>query len=500
MLAFQVLERWEKEGIALDQALEQVCANTVPRERALAHELSFGVVRWLLRLDDLLGQLLRQPLARLHPQLLLLLRLGLYQLRFSRAPARAIIHETVEQARRLGLPWATGLVNGILRRYDREKEQIEATPIGTSIEALARRYAHPPWLVRLLEPSAQQTVEAGGLEAWLLANNQTPPLTLRANPLRISRGELLALLNAAGIRAEALPFSPGALRVVDGGNPAQLPGFAEGLFAIQDEASQLVADILGVKPGEQVLDACAAPGGKTAALAAAAGATGWVLATDSVKERLKQVTETVDRLEPGKVTLAVCDWTQAGAGEALVGSAELKQSLPCVPSERIQFDRALVDAPCSGLGVLRRIPEIKWRRGLEDLPRTLQRQKGILQAVAQQVRPGGTLVYSVCSPLPAEGPGIVDAFLAQNKGWRRVELRSVLAPQAHSLVTPEGDLRTFPHRDGCDAFYAARLERSLEPILEPSPGPSLLSPVEKGPVERSAGASTDPARPGTHTR
>lgn len=173
-LAFQVLERWEKEGIALDQALEQVCANTVPRERALAHELSFGVVRWLLRLDDLLGQLLRQPLSRLHPQLLLLLRLGLYQLRFSRAPARAVIHETVEQARRLGLPWATGLVNGILRRYDREKEQIEATPIGTSIEALARRYAHPPWLVRLLEPSAQQTIEAGGLEAWLLANNQTP--------------------------------------------------------------------------------------------------------------------------------------------------------------------------------------------------------------------------------------------------------------------------------------------------------------------------------------
>jgi len=425
-----------------EAALDQVCRGVDPRERGLALELTMGVLRWRSRLDDLLSRMARQPLARLHPSVLDILRLGLYQLRhLTRVPVRAIVHESVELCRLADVPWATGLVNGVLRRYDREREALDALPSGRRTDALAVRYAHPPWLVRALE-----RVSAKDLEPWLQANNEVPPLTLRANRARIDRAGLIDRFREAGLEVRETAYSPDGVVLESGGLITALPGFEQGLFAVQDEASQLVALLLGVQSGERVLDACAAPGGKAAHLAVLLGEAGRVIATDRSSERLKSVEETGARLVPGRIQTGVQDWgleVSAKAAALLEGP----------------IDRALVDAPCSGFGVLRRIPEIKWRRSIEEVRRYPARQLAILEAVAPHIRPGGTLVYSVCTPLLDEGPGVVQRFLEARPDFRHVDLRDELDPAFHPLLTGEGDLRTLPHRDRCDAFFAARFER-----------------------------------------
>lgn len=460
LLAFYGLERWEKGTESLEHCLDQVLSAgpVEARERALAHELTYGVVRHLGRLDDLLAILLKGPLHKQHPSVLLMLRLGLYQLRSSRAPTRAVVHEQVELTRQVGCPWASGLVNGVLRRYDRERETLEATRQGPDLESMARRTAHPPWLVRAMNDVVKLDPACKPLSAWLESNNQVPPLTLRANRPRITRDGLLELLRPAlestGGQVTPCLYSPDGLRVEGGGNPERLPGFQEGYFGIQDEASQLVVNLLQAQPGERILDACAAPGGKTCAIASdmtpAAGANtgyeGTLVATDVSVERLGTLAQGFSRLLSRTPETLVHDWTSPEVPDIL----------------RRPFDRALVDAPCSGFGVLRRIPEIKWRRTMEDLPRFSERQLQILEQVAARIRPGGTLVYSVCTPLLAEGPRLVEMFLTRNCEWQRVDLSSVLPIHAHGLVTPEGDLRTVPHRDGCDAFFASRLSRRSE--------------------------------------
>lgn len=460
-LAFQTLLQWESADEALENCLDAVTAQqgVDGRERGLAHELSYGVVRWLSRLDELLSQLLREPLHKLHPPIRMLLRLGIYQLRASRAPARAVVHETVDMVKKAGCPWGTGLVNGVLRTYDRERERLEGSSQGPGVEALARRTAHPPWLVRRLGELVRLDAELGSLEAWLDANNQVPPLTLRANGPRATREALQQrLAETLASRAGSMTpcaFAPEGLRLQDGGSPERLPGFSEGLFAIQDEASQLVAWLVGAQAGERVLDACAAPGGKTCALASQVGKSGVVIATDVSSPRIEQMKPMLLRLVDGRPVALAHDWT-AGTSPDIIPE-DPGEDLP--EPLRAPFDRALVDAPCSGIGVIRRIPEIKWRRHQADLPRFVERQQQILAAVAARVKVGGTLVYSVCSPLLEEGPQVVEAFLQRNGAWQRVDLRTVLPVHVHTLVTPDGFLRTVPHRDGCDAFFAARMVR-----------------------------------------
>lgn len=440
-LAVLALLAWEQEQLPAELALERVCANVSPRERALTHELLMGVLRWRSRLDALLTRLLSKPLQALPLPVLTVLRLGIYQLRATRMPPHAVVQTTVELCRLVKNPWATGLVNGVLRQYQRNQASLEAEPRGDSPEALAERHAHPAWLVRQLQRLVP--AEAGGLEALLQANNQVPPLTLRANASRITRAELLERFQAEGVQAEATAYASGGLTVLEGGNPSQLPGFQAGLFAVQDEASQLVAELLPVTPGMHVLDACAAPGGKTGALASAVGREGRVVATDSSAARLKQVEEMVQRLQPGPVEVKSHDWTQ-----------------PPPSHWREAFDAVLLDAPCSGFGVLRRVPEIKWRRGLADLPRFGTRQRQLLTHVGATLKRGGFLVYSVCTPLQNEAEDVVAEFLREHAEYQRLPLQSTRwAHQIPSLITEAGELRTWPHRDRADAFFAALLTR-----------------------------------------
>jgi 16S rRNA (cytosine967-C5)-methyltransferase len=456
-LAFDALERWERDGATAEAALEQACRGADPRERALALELTLGVLRWRSGLDDLLSRMLKQPLNRLHPAVLEVLRLGLYQLRHvTRTPARAVVHESVELCRQVDVPWATGLVNGVLRRYDRERAALEAVPAGKDPQALATRWAHPVWLVRQLH-----AVAGPELEAWLEADNAVPPLTLRTNTARTTREALMARLREAGHQVRETAYSPAGIVLESGGQVTALPGFEEGWFAVQDEASQVVGGVIGAGPGESILDACAAPGGKTTHLAALVGEGGRVYATDASRERLQQVVEAATRLVPGRVVVSVWDWTVPGGPGRREESSGMSGVSAIDPADLpALFDRALVDAPCSGFGIVRRKPEIKWRRMPDDVARYPARQLAILEAVAGRVRPGGTLVYSVCTPLPAEGPGVVEAFLSRHPEYRLVDLNERLEPGWRSLLTPRGYLRTSPHRHGCDAFFAARLERA----------------------------------------
>jgi 16S rRNA (cytosine967-C5)-methyltransferase len=275
-------------------------------------------------------------------------------------------------------------------------------------------------------------------EAWLRFNNQTPALTIAANRLVTTRDELAVRLSEEGIHTEATTIAPNGLRVLDG-RPLSSAAFRDGMFLVQDEASQLIPHLVGAAPGDRVLDACAAPGGKTVALAAEVGSRGSIVATDVRARRTQLLAATLIR---------------AGASRARVVQIQTRGSFPFRPAS---FDGLLVDAPCSGLGTLRRDPDIKWKRAASDLPRFAEAQRDLLVRAAAMVRPGGRLVYSTCSSEPEENEDVVRAFLsaAPDVTLEPIAALAHLPGAIRALATPDGYLRTSPARDGLEAFFGA---------------------------------------------
>jgi len=440
--ALRVLDRVERSGAYADLALHGALADAPlsAQERALATELVYGTLRWRGRLDALLAQVVPRPLDSLESPVRSVLRLGAYQLVFLHSiPAPAAVDQAVRVARAIGLERATGLVNAALRRLAREHEALplpalEGDPLGHLVHALSL----PAWLAqRWLD--AYGPAEAAALAA---ASNAAPPLTVRANALRISRDALLAELRARWPDARPASYAPLGIVLGHGGNPAADPAFAAGRFAVQDEGSQLVVALLDPQPGERVLDACAAPGAKATAAAAAVGAEGRVLGLDRHARRLALVAREARRLGLATLELRACDVAAGLPPEAAAGA----------------FDRVLVDAPCSGLGTLRRNADLRWRVAPGDPAELAATQRALLAAAARALRPGGVLVYSTCTLTPEENEDVVASFLADTPGFRRA------APDAapacvRPLLGPDGALRTFPHRHGTDGFFAARLER-----------------------------------------
>lgn len=440
-LAFDILSRVAEGAyadLALDAALE-LQPNLDGRDRALTTELVYGVLRQQGQLDFALSRFCRQPLSKLEHVVLRLLRLGAYQiLCLDRVPDRAAVHETVELARRLRLERATGLINGILRSLVREQEAIPWPDAATDPAGhLEHVLSLPAWLAR------QWLAEFGAEEALALAGamQQPAPFSLRVNTLALSREAYLARLE--GI-AEARPtrFAPEGL-TLSGRGRLSLPGDREGHYQVQDEASMLMAHLLGARAGERILDACAAPGGKTTHLAALSGNRAQILALDLHPQRVRLISQGARRLGCQGIETRAWDLT--------------KQPEFLTPAS---FDRVLVDAPCSGLGVLRRNPEIRWRRAPSDLPRLAELQRTILQQVAPLVRPGGTLVYSLCTLGREETSAVVEAFAAAHPEFVREDLRQGVPDHWRELIDTTGCLRTLPHRhDGMDAFFAARFRR-----------------------------------------
>lgn len=394
------------------------------RDRSLTQDLAFGTARWQPRLDLLAAQLLQKPFKAADADVQALLLVGLYQLFYSRIPAHAAIGETVGCADKLKKPWAKGLLNAVLRRAQREGEELLA---GMERDPVVRT-AHPRWL--------QKSLKAFWPEQWeaiCAANNAHPPMILRVNRRHHSRDAYLALLAKAGIGASACQYSRDGIVLAEACDVRGLPGFAEGWVSVQDEAAQLSADLLELAPGQRVLDACCAPGGKTCHLLEAEPGLAHMTAIDLEAKRLTRVRENLDRLQLDAELIA-CDARD---------TASWWDGKP--------FQRILLDAPCSATGVIRRHPDIKLTRQADDIPALATLQGELLDALWPTLEVGGMLLYATCSSLPTENTEVIDAFLARTPGARELDLATeagLRQPHGRQLLAQEG---------GHDGFYYAKL-------------------------------------------
>ena len=437
LLAFEILQRVE-DGAFADMVLDSTLKafpSMDSRDRGLCSELVYGVLRYQGRLDGALARFCARPLAKLERSVLQLLRLGAYQiLCLDRIPGRAAVNETVNLTHLLGLKRASGFVNGILRSLERGKEELSwPDPAADPLGALEQVGSIPRWL------AARWFAEMGFEEAMALAeaNLEPAPRTLRVNRLKIDPAAYQAKLLEEGLEAEPTAYAPEGL-ILAPRSGRQLSGYDEGLCQLQDEASQIVAQLLGAKPGERILDVCAAPGGKTTQLAALCGNEAKVMAIDLHPQRVALIQEGAKRLGAGCIDARV--WDMCRRPDFL---------------DPASFDRVLVDAPCSGLGVLRRNPEIRWRRTEAEIAELARLQRAILETSAPLVKPGGRLIYSLCTWTKEEAAGVVADFLAAFPDFERLDLRLEAPSHWAELFDAEGCLRTWPHRHGMDGFFAA---------------------------------------------
>ncbi len=408
----QVLGR----GRSLEQAMEGGRSPYV-------QQVCYGVCRNYFSLKYQLDELLDKPLPKKHLDVEVLLLIGLFHLQEMRIPDHAAVSRMVDHTRRLRKGWAKGLVNGILRNYLRQREALGQRC--TEVEAC--RTNHPDWLWQMLQQSWPQQYEE-----TISANNHRAPVTLRVNPAHITRDDYLQALAAESIEAEACDFTATGIRLIDTADIRQLPGFDAGWFAVQDEAAQLAASLLAPVSGDVVLDACAAPGGKTCHLLATASDIK-LTANDIADDRLQLVAENLQRLHPeAEVNLLAHD------------VLELGQVL-----NPDTYDRILLDAPCSGTGVIRRHPDIKLLRRQEDIAKLSHVQLEQLQALWPLLRRGGSLLYATCSVLPQENEQVVNSFIEAQDDVVVSKIDLPLGiPQQHGI-------QILPKRGGSDGFYYA---------------------------------------------
>jgi 16S rRNA (cytosine967-C5)-methyltransferase len=407
------------------------------RDRALAGEIATGTLRWQGAFDHVIERFANRSAAKLDPEILAILRTAMFQLlHLDRVPAAAVVDDAVDLARKAGKRSAAGFVNALLRRVSRERAHLPL-PEGPPIDMLSITLSHPRWL-------AARWLERHGFDnaaAWARFDNSPAPLTLRVNTLKTTIDRAIADLAATGVTTTRGRFAPAAL-IVTGGNPLLTPLAHTGVFIVQDEASQLVGEYAGAAHGETILDACASPGGKTTQMAAAMEGRGTIVAVDVRGRRVDLLARTI---------------AETGAANVRIVQADARVAPPFTRA----FDAVVVDAPCSGLGTIRRDPDVRWRRSEADLVVFAGRQRDMLASLATIVRPGGRLVYSTCSSEPDENEAVVQDFLAAHPEFRR-DAPSAFAesPTLRTLLDERGALKTLPFRDALEAFYAVRMIKS----------------------------------------
>jgi len=394
------------------------------RDRGFTQDLAFGTARWQPRLSALAAKLLQKPFKAADADVEALLLVGLYQLLYTRVPAHAAIGETVGCADKLKKPWAKALLNAVLRRAQRESEallaELEHDPVV--------RTAHPRWLQKSLKAFWPQQ-----WEAICAANNAHPPMILRVNRRHHSRDAYLQLLSEAGINATPCVYSIDGIVLEAAADVRSLPGFADGWISVQDEAAQLAADLLDLAPGQRVLDACCAPGGKTCHILEVEKDLAGVVAVDLEAKRLVRVRENLARL---------------GLSADLI-AADGRDTATWWDGK--PFQRILLDAPCSATGVIRRHPDIKLTRQADDIAALAVLQGELLDALWPTLEVGGVLLYATCSTLPTENTEVIEAFLARTSGARELDLATtagIKQPHGRQLLAQEG---------GHDGFYYAKL-------------------------------------------
>jgi 16S rRNA (cytosine967-C5)-methyltransferase len=447
-IAFEVLRRVEAEGAYASDALHaELKASVKHADAALATEITMGVLRWQRLLDFLLERQLKKPVERLDLAVAIALRMGAYQLRFlERIPTRAAVNESVELVKKARKTSAASLVNAVLRKMASDAKSPAGKYLPPNIppaERLGILHSHPTWMVErwLSQLGESRTI------ALLETNNRAPQLSCVLHDVTM-RDEIIRGLESAGMRVEPGQLLSAAF-AVSGGSPVRAEAFRAGQISIQDEASQAIPLLLGVRAGDRVLDLCAAPGGKTPALMRAAGNKGVVVAADRHAHRLKAMQAQFKRL---------------GLTGAQLIELDAAQSLPF----RGEFDRILVDAPCSGTGTLARHPEIRWRLRPEQLAESREQQSQMLRAALAHLARGGRLVYSTCSIEPEENEDVVAKVLENAPSIQPVpasEAARTLKPylsagiDPSTLFTADGNFQTSPPAHHTDGFFATLLER-----------------------------------------
>lgn len=444
-MALEILYLVDQEEAYSNLALNSVLEKYRPekQDRGFVTELAYGALRTQNTLDWVLGRFLKKPVTGLTPWIRNILRSGVYQLMFmDRVPVSAAVNESVNLAKRYGHKGTVGLVNGVLRNVVRSLPDIAfPDPEKEPVQHIAVKYSHPEWLVKrwLKEYGFTETVEL------CKANNEIPPNAVRTNTLRISRAELKNRLEDEGLQVMEGHLAPETLIIEGFKSVGSIAAHREGLFLVQDESSTLVGHALKPAPGSMVIDACSAPGGKTTHLAQLMGNRGRIVACDIHEHKLDLVRENVGRLGIIIIEPVLLDATRLH--EEYSGQA----------------DYILVDAPCSGLGVLRRRPEIRWRKKPEQIAELHELQLAILDSAARCLKPGGALVYSTCTVTEEENTGVVKEILRRHPELKPESLAGCLPeslPDLSGLETiPDGYVQFLPHRHGTDGFFIARFRR-----------------------------------------
>ena len=443
-ICLEILNRIEETDLHPDRLLTDSFKryrHLTSLDRAFLTELTYGVIRWRGKLDWLVRHFSKIPFEKIELETLNILRLGLYQILFlSRTPASAAVNESVEMAKGIRGKGGAGFVNAILRSTIRQKDEIRYPEINEDPTLhLSVVQSHPLWLVR-------RWVKELGVEETLrvcMFNNRISPLTLRTNTLKMDRKDLIEKLKEKGFKPVPTTYSEEGVVLKDPPPTSELPFIKEGLYIIQDEASQLVTSILDPRPGERILDACSAPGGKTTHMAQKMENQGEIDALDLSKGKLDLIEESCQRL-----------------GIRIVRTIKGNAAGPLPIPRGMKYDRILADVPCSGFGTLRRNPDLKWRRGEEDIKRLSQLQFSILSNLSAYVKEGGVLVYSTCTVFHEENEDAVEAFLEGHPEFKLDRVDKFL-PEKFNPFIEKSYFKTFPPRDEMDGFFVARLTKQM---------------------------------------
>ncbi len=440
-----ILNTLDQGNKTLDNILDEVLSQHIffsKKDRALLQALVYGVLRWRAKLDWIIDYFSKTRLKKIDPKVLNVLRLGLFQIiSLDRIPVSAAVNTSVEMTKSLAAPYVVRFVNGLLRNAARNYKQVPFPDEDSDpISAISVKKSFPKWLL-------ERWLNRFGLEETLLlcdAINTIPPLTVRCNTLKTRREKLLMLLEKDVEKAKCTGVAPDGVFFF---NPKksipEMKAFEDGLFQVQDEAAQLVTFLLNPKPGETVLDACAGLGGKTGHISQMMNNRGKLIAMDNNPNKLHRLQSEMVRLGISMVTPLTHDLND-----------------PAVAKSIKQFDRILLDAPCSGLGVLRRNPDAKWSILEQDLIRHAKRQTIFLDNLAHQVKPEGFLVYCVCSTEPEENESVIKGFLKKHKDFAIEKNPEGLPDKARSLLSGNGYLKTFPHLHNMDGFFAVCMKRA----------------------------------------
>ncbi len=435
-LVFIILQEIYRKQAFADFALDKYLRKNdlIDVNRRLVTELVYGCVRRERSLDAIIDELAKKKSHQQHPDLRIILHIGLYQLSYlEQIPESAAVDTTVELAKQNKFAKLAGFVNGLLREYIRRDLTINLPE--NPVQKLGISYSFPDWIVEYWIEQLGLT-ETEKLCSWF---NQSPSIDLRINPLKTSLEEVETSIKNTGISVSRISQLPQALRLTGAvGQIQKLPGYNEGFWSVQDSSAQLVSYLLNPQPGEIIIDACAAPGGKTTHIAELIGDNGKIFAIDKTASRLKKLEQNAERLQLKSISISTGD------------SRNLPQFIN-------QADRVLLDVPCSGLGTLHRRADARWRQTLENIQELAKLQSELLETAAKWVKPGGVLVYATCTIYPLENERIIEVFLAHNSEWE------IEPPTVDFMVSPcaEGWIKVWPHREEMDGFFMVKLKRKI---------------------------------------